>query len=428
MITRVSRAGLLSLIAFALFAVVTTLAILPRTGGPSILPSHTYSVYATFADTQGLISNGKVLDRGVELGRVGKVEMRGSRARLELKIKDRYAPLYRDASARIGQRTVIGDAYVDLRRGTPGAGPLPENGDITKILPTVEFDEAYSTFDPATRKHAAALLNTFGRSAASHRSPQQWGATVTQLGRVAHEVRGLAGELRGQEQDIVGLVQGSRAAFHELGSRERALASLVANARRTFAVFAARPADFGAGLRELPRLLRTARSTLNHGRPLLVEARPLVADLRAASPELQATFRDLRPTAADARQVTDGLTRFNHAALPFLRDALAAVVSGQPFAHNLSPALQNLVPIVRYASPRAPELAAWFSNTLGASLSHDSKGPWARLQFFAEPGTAFGLPAGTPGTFSNRATSREPGDARSPQPQKPFPLLMPFRP
>lgn len=430
MTTQVPRVGLAVLVGFVVFTVVTIVVLLPLTGGPRIGGTDHYTVRASFEDTQGLISNGKVLMRGVEVGRVGEVSVQGRKAIFELDLERRFAPLYRDATARIGQRSVIGDAYVDLTRGSPAAGRLTEGGTIAKVLPTVEFDEAYTTFDRPTRAHIASTLRTFGRSALSDQSPRQWGETVTQLSRTVRELRTLSGNLRGQERDISALVRGSRTAFAELGSRERALAALVSGGRQTLQVFADRPAEFGAGLRELPRFLSTARRTLDRARPLLIEARPLVNDLSAAAPELQVMFRELRPTAVDASRLVDGLPRFNRTAVPFMREALPTMRSARPYTRALAPILSNLVPIARYASPRAPELAAWFTSTLGASQSGDSISPWARFAFFNEPGSQSGQRPEAPGSFFDINTVTEPLDAVDPQSDQrgDFPRLMPFKP
>jgi phospholipid/cholesterol/gamma-HCH transport system substrate-binding protein len=422
---RLPRTGVIFLVLMLAFTVGLTAWLLPRLGGPGLHVSKTYDVHANFPDVQQLETKAQVLSRGVAVGTVEHIDVRGDVADVTLNIEARYRPLYRDATARIGQRTAIGDAYVDITLGSPRAGRFPSGDRITRIRPTVEFDEAFDTFDPVTRGHAAALTRTFGDGAADPRTAGRWNATVANLSAAVHEVNGLTQTLRGQRSTLASLVSNSRTALAELGTRERALRSIVAGGDRTFAAFAANPKGVSATLTALPRFLQQARATLATARPLLKNARPVLSDLSASAPALASTFTSLRPASRDLKATLDGLRTLNRVAVPTLKRAERVMTIATPFANNALPVLANLVPIMRFLTDHQREFASWFSFTRAFSSQGDSKSKWARFLIFAEPQVALGIK----GSVEHNAYP-QPGDQAHNEAYRPgsYTRLMPFVP
>src|SRR5581483_12509597 len=102
------------LVAAVAFALALTLWILPRFGGPGVSFGSPYQVKVSLPDAQGLDAQAVVLARGVQIGTVKRIAVHGNHATVTLDIDGRYAPLRSSVAARIGERTAIGDAYVDL--------------------------------------------------------------------------------------------------------------------------------------------------------------------------------------------------------------------------------------------------------------------------------------------------------------------------
>jgi phospholipid/cholesterol/gamma-HCH transport system substrate-binding protein len=424
---KVPRSGVLWLAITVLLSLGLTFWLVSTLGGPGANLTEPYQVRAASSDVQQLEANAVVLIRGVKVGQVKSISVTGDRAQLTLAIDGQYTPIYRDAIVRIGQRTAIGEAFVDLRRGSAGAGALPSRGTISRVRETVGFDQAFSTLDEKPRAHAVSLLETLGRASRLPQTAQRWGATVHELGRTTHELRGLTTTLRQQQRDLGGFVEGSRAALQELGERERTLTSLVTTSRQTLGVFAGRQPDVATTLHELPPLLRTARGVLARVRPLVMEARPVVRDLAASSDALGKTFSKLDPVARDTRATISGLGRFNAAAVPLLRNALPVVEVARPFARSLEPILRNAVPLADYLSPRAPEFFSWFSGNRGAGAQGDSKSQWVRFFIFDDPGQSLGT---RNESMMSRNAYPPPQDAYAPTPYKPgsYPRLLPYTP
>ena len=424
---RVSRTGVVALIVFLGLALVLFIYLMGRFGGPSVGGGADYQLRATFADSQGLARKSDVLIRGVKVGEVGAIAIRGDSALVELDIQERYAPVDRAATVRVGQKTVLGEAFIDLVPGSSRAGELPDGARIArgKVLPTVELDEALEALDDKSMTSLRSLADTFARGARDPATPSRVSATVGELDTLTGQLRRLTATLKGQESTIAATIQDSRTVLGELGSREARVSEIVSAGRATLGAVASREAALDAGLRELPPLLSTAEATLADARPLLVEARPLVRDLGAAAPALTPALDDLRPVARDAAEVLAGLPRLRSVALPVLDRAERVVEVARPAARKLDPALANLVPIVEYLAPRKRTLAAWFSQTAALGNHGDAKGKWARFNIFVDPQTGFGTPGGLAG---NSYTA--PDDAESNQPYRPgsYPRLTPFKP
>lgn len=423
-IRRLDAVGLALLTALAL---VTFVYLMDRFGGPSVSLSTPYTVSARFADTQGLARKSDVLVRGVKVGEVSAIEVQGSRAKVTFKLSDRYAPLRRRATVRIGQKTLLGEAYVDVEPGDSRAPALRSGDEIARdrTIAAVELDEALAPLVGAGGRHMLSALRTFRRGARSPQASVRFNTTLAQLRRAVEEVRGVTDTLRGQQANIAAGVQDTRIIFRELGQREAAIRNIVSQGRATLDVISSRRPALEQTLVELPRLLETGRRTLAEAQPLVGEARPLLADLRTASPPLTAALRDVGPVAGDTEALLARLGGFNDTALPFLRRALPVVRLARPAARRLGPALANLVPVINYLEPRKNTLAAWFANTADMGLNRDAKGYYTRFFIFLENGTGFG----NAGKFSNNAYTR-PDDADANKPYKPggYPRLRPFSP
>jgi len=124
-------------------------------GGPVPLRAEGYRFTATFAEATQLAKEADVRISGVPVGKVKGVEpdMGSGRSRVEIELKQRYAPLPSDARAILRQKTLLGETYVELTPGTRSAPPLPEDGRLaaSQVAPTVELDEIFRSFDARTR-------------------------------------------------------------------------------------------------------------------------------------------------------------------------------------------------------------------------------------------------------------------------------------
>ncbi|MCV7258613.1 virulence factor Mce family protein [Mycobacterium shimoidei] len=116
----------------------------------------TYRYTAEFTSASGLRDGQFVRAAGVEIGKVKKVRLvdRGHRVRVDFDI-DRSVPLYQSTTAQIRYLNLIGDRYMELKRGE-GEGSdrvLPPGGFIplSRTQPALDLDALIGGFKPLFR-------------------------------------------------------------------------------------------------------------------------------------------------------------------------------------------------------------------------------------------------------------------------------------
>ena len=65
---------------------------------------------------------------GVSVGEIGTVDLVDGKAVVQMKIKRKYTPIYRDATALLRPKTALNDMTIALDPGNASAGELPEEG------------------------------------------------------------------------------------------------------------------------------------------------------------------------------------------------------------------------------------------------------------------------------------------------------------
>jgi len=419
---RIPRVGAALLVLFLATGIALFLLLSARFGGPAIRLDEPFLLRASLPDSQGLAVRSDVLQRGVRVGHVRTIRRDGDRASVTIALDAEPVVPRRGTTVRIGTKTALGEAYVDLEPGPRGAPDLRSGAVLpaSAVRPAVEVDEALEALDAPSRRHLSSALRTAGAATASPASERRIAAAIDGLRGTVGGLRDLADLLGDQAADVAAIVDGGGRVVGELADRQQRLRSLVRDSRRTLAATAAGRDDLRATVVEAPRLLRAARRTLALADPLVGEADAVVAEARRAAPDLTAATRALPPVARDAERVLAGAGRLRRAADPVLDRTPAVLEQAGPVSELAEPALANLTTIVRYFAPRKRTIAAWFSNTAAIGTNGDAKGRWARFFVFFDPATVLGLRDGLP---TNAYT--KPDDAADNQPYRPgdFPRL-----
>ena len=128
MITRRTRLQLLVFVAITLLGVSFVGARYARLD--RIFFDDHYTVVAHFQDSGGIFAGGEVSYRGVQIGRVGKLELTDAGVDVYLDIDNGWDEIPADSLAVVGNRSAVGEQYVELQ---PQEDTGPYLGDDSQI-------------------------------------------------------------------------------------------------------------------------------------------------------------------------------------------------------------------------------------------------------------------------------------------------------
>ena len=349
-------------------------------GGTLPLRPEGYRFKASFPEASLLVKEADVRLAGVNVGKVKKKELgKGGRTTLvEMEIDDRFAPIGRDARAILRQKSLLGETYVEITPGSPGAPRLDDGGTLARanVDDTVELDEVFRVFDPKTRDafqqwlHEAGIV-TSGRFARDFNDSLgnaapffTGGARVLKplaeqevaLRQVFRDTARVFNAVSREDGQLRGLITGGDATFRALASRDDALAE-------TFAIF--------------PTFLRETRFTVRRLESFARNTDPLVRDLAQPARDLAPTLRDLGALSPDLESL------FKHIH-PLVRASETGVPAAKRFLKGAEPVLEathvfmpELNPILSYLSFAQVQLAQ-FITVGGAALAGNGEGGYQR--------------------------------------------------
>src|SRR4029077_11588772 len=92
--------------------------------------------------------------------------------RITLLLHRDFTPVFKDARAIIRQKNLLGEAYVEVNRGSAPLGGS-QHGDTIPLdhtLAPVEVDEVLNALDPQVRDQLNLVINTLGQATAGRGS------------------------------------------------------------------------------------------------------------------------------------------------------------------------------------------------------------------------------------------------------------------
>jgi phospholipid/cholesterol/gamma-HCH transport system substrate-binding protein len=159
-----NTATAIKLAAFSLVVLLFTAAIIVVFGQLRFDRATTYS--AIFSNASELRAGQFVRASGVEVGKVAKVELidRGRRARVVFGV-DKDLPLYQETTVAIRYLNLIGDRYLELKRGDSNAQlPAGSTIPIERTEPALDLDALLGGFRPLFRALDPQKVNTIAQS------------------------------------------------------------------------------------------------------------------------------------------------------------------------------------------------------------------------------------------------------------------------
>ena len=348
-------------------------------GGSVPLRPESYRVTVVVPEATTLVEEADVRLAGVNIGKVKKrsLDKGGARSRVELEIKPKYAPIPRDSKAILRQKTLLGEAYMELSPGNERNGILEDGSQLNaqNVESTTELDEIFRIFDPPTRRSFRRWVQE-GSTVVAGDYPRDFNDVLGNLAPFATDGSKLLGILDDQEIAVRRTIKHTGRVFNALAAEEGQLRGLITNGNETFEALASRDESLAQTFEVLPTFLRETRTTLRRLDRFAANTRPLVNDLKGPADDLGPTVRDLGDLAPDLERT---LRDFN----PLIRASRRGLPAGARTIRGLNPVVDathrlfpELSPVFASLSYNAP-IVARFISVGGGALAADGNQSYA---------------------------------------------------
>jgi phospholipid/cholesterol/gamma-HCH transport system substrate-binding protein len=329
-----------AIIVVAALALATLLYILSnqKAALPSWIPGlgqEFYELNAEFSTSQSVTAGqGQgIMISGIQVGKVGEVNLINGRAVVRMDIEPEYAELiHEDATLLLRPKTGLNDMVIEVDPGTRGETP-PEGATIpmAQTAPNINPDEVLATLDADTRDYLTLLLQ--GGAAGLGGQGRQLSAGLRRFEPTARDLARLGRALAKRRRNIRGVIHNFRLVAEELGSSDAQLARFVDASNAALGAFASQQDALAQSVAELPPTLRSTRANLARANELSVTMAPALLALIPQAVELQPALESAQNLFTDTlsplrdqirpftRQIQPTIRHLNQASDPLRRTA-----------------------------------------------------------------------------------------------------------
>ena len=405
-----------AIIVVAVLGILTLLYILSnqKAALPSWIPGlgqEFYELQAEFSTSQSVTAGqGQgIMISGIQVGKVGEVNLEDGHAVVRLDIEPEYAELiHEDATLLLRPKTGLNDMVIEVDPGTKG--DTPDEGatiPMAQTAPNINPDEVLATLDADTRDYLTLLLE--GGAEGIGGQGRQLSAGLRRFEPTARDLARLGRVLAARRQNIRGVIHNFRLVAEELGSSDAQLARFIDASNAALGAFAEQQDALAQSVAELPPTLRSTQVNLERANqlsltmaPALLALIPQAVELQPALESAQNLFTETLSPLRDqirpfTRQVQPTLRHLNQASDPLRRTAAG---SRAAFGD-----LNNLFAKLAF-NPRGSSREgylfwlSWLNHSVNAIyLTQDAEGPLHRGLLVVSCGTvrlgeltAVGLP------------------------------------
>jgi phospholipid/cholesterol/gamma-HCH transport system substrate-binding protein len=361
------KTAVFAAVAFSLSCIGLIIFVWTQFGGSIPYAPQGYRVKALFSETGLLVPNADVRIAGVNVGKVANVQARGVNSLVTMDVHPAYAPIPRNTLAILREKTLLGEAYVELSTGSKASGTLPDEGTIpnSQIAKTQQLDQVLASFNTPTQHNLQKLLIGTGEALAGR--GEDLNAAIGNLGPLVDQLSAVVGVLNDQSGNLRSLIANGSTVLNTLGDRSSDLQSLVTAGDQLFSTTATEDTALTRTVNALSPFLVALRTTLGTLNTTLGIAKPSLAALRPVAPLLTPALRELSAVTGPALstiKAAPALLSAAKLALPAIGDFAGAF---QPGVDALLPAAQQIVPVINYISGQPQGLVAAMGN-LSAAL------------------------------------------------------------
>ncbi len=295
---------------------------------------------------------------GVEIGQIGKVELKDGKAVVEMQLeRDKYEDYIReDATVLLRTKTGLKDMFLEV---DPGTGePLEEGETISSAnsAPDIDPDEVLAALDSDTRDYLQLLVSGAGKGLKGRSTDLR--ETFARLGPLNRDIARVNSAIARRRTNLKRLINNYGFLTKELATKDREIVRLVRQSNQVFDSLAADDADIQGTVARLPGALNTTSETLAKVDTLGGELGPALEALRPPFRKLDEANAAVLPFVREATpQIRDQIRPFARIAGPYTKDlgqAAAGLRRAQPGLTASFDKLNRLFNIGAY-NPRGAE-------------------------------------------------------------------------
>jgi phospholipid/cholesterol/gamma-HCH transport system substrate-binding protein len=360
-----------------------------------------FELKAEFLPAQAVTpGQGQAIDiSGIQVGRVGAVDLQDGHAVVRMDIEPKYAPLiHRDASLLLRPKSGLADMVIEMDPGK--SGPEIKEGSTVPLAstkPQINADEILATLDADTRNYLTLLLNGGAEGLGGRQKGLQLSAALRRLEPTTRDIARINTAVATRRQNLARVIHNFGLIAEELGRHDQQLGQFVDSSNAVLGSFAHQQAAIRASLQELPSTLQATRNGLGSADQLSIQLRrslpALIPSAAALKGGLEASQRLFRDTTPPIRDQIRPFTRQIHAPVRHLvqgADPLDKSVSGlKTGLSNLNYGLNELAYNPNPSVGNGLFYLGWLNHDFNSVyLNQDAYGPLRRGFIMASCQTA----------------------------------------
>jgi phospholipid/cholesterol/gamma-HCH transport system substrate-binding protein len=360
-----------------------------------------FELKAEFLPAQAVTpGQGQAIDiSGIQVGRVGAVDLQDGHAVVRMDIEPKYAPLiHRDASLLLRPKSGLADMVIEMDPGN--SGPEIKEGSTVPLAstkPQINADEILATLDADTRNYLTLLLNGGAEGLGGRQKGLQLSAALRRLEPTTRDIARINTAVATRRQNHARVIHNFGLIAEELGRHDQQLSQFVDSSNAVLGSFAHQQAAIRASLQELPSTLQATRNGLGSADQLSIQLRrslpALIPSAAALKGGLEASQRLFRDTTPPIRDQIRPFTRQIHAPVRHLvqgADPLDKSVSGlKTGLSNLNYGLNELAYNPNPSVGNGLFYLGWLNHDFNSVyLNQDAYGPLRRGFIMASCQTA----------------------------------------
>ena len=261
-----------------------------------------------------------VRSAGVELGQIGKVQLKDGKAVVELQLERKYKDYVReDATALLRTKTGLKDMFIEV---DPGNGkPLDQDATIksASTAPDIDPDEVLAALDTDTRSYLTLLVSGAGKGLKGRGNDLQ--ETYARLGPTNRDLARVNTSIERRKDNLKNLINKYGLLTSELATKDRQIVRLVRSSNAVFESLASQDTQIASAVNKLPGTLDTTSDTLQKVNTFGQRLPPALQALRPPIRKLDPANKAVLPLVREATpQIRDQIRPFTRVATPYIRD------------------------------------------------------------------------------------------------------------